>query len=289
MGDFLLDFKRGDERAIVKASEFLRFYEDMRVERYGYPEFTLLLSCADNPQIWSPFSPADQSLLIALCGRIALDQKQWDEASKVEGQGGLACKFISRIYAESGIAGVENLSGNFTIILFDRSAQKLFLVTDRWGLLPSFKFSGAGHLVFGSHPDAVADLVGESHNWDLTSLAEFVLTGKVSAPYTYYSKIKALPVGSTTTVSFDEHAVAGEQSRTYFQFQPRPEPLEKTEELAEQFAAAFRQSIAKRTLPILGKSAVALSGGLDSRTVLCAASDPRALLTFSCYDQENLE
>src|ERR1019366_2153402 len=95
---------------------------------------------------------------------VALDQRQWHSASQIAGQGGLACKFISRAYLASGIAGLESLSGNFVIALFDRPARKLFLVTDRWGLLPAFRCDTGGHLLYGSHPDAIADLAGETRN-----------------------------------------------------------------------------------------------------------------------------
>ena len=289
MGDFLLALGTADDRALGQSAEFLRFYPDMRVDRFAYPEFSLLVTSADAPHLWAPFVSPDNSLLVALCGRVALDQKQWESAAQIAGQGGLACKSIFQLYSTSGIAGLETLSGNFAIALFDRSVRKLFLVTDRWGLLPAFRCDAGGRLLYASHPDALANFVGENRNWDLTSFAEFILTGKLSAPFTYYRKIKALPHASTTTLAFPQNARATEQARSYFHFQPQPQPPEKTEEVAEQFAAAFRQAVAKRTLPLLGKSAIALSGGLDSRTVLCAAPDRQALLSFSFYDQENLE
>src|ERR1039458_3696992 len=129
MGDFLLALGPADDRALGRSAEFLRFYPDMRVDRFAYPEFSLLVTSADDPQLWAPFVSPDNSLLVALCGRVALDQKQWHSASQIAGHGGLACKFISRAYFASGLAGLETLSGNFVIALFDRSARKLFLVT----------------------------------------------------------------------------------------------------------------------------------------------------------------
>jgi asparagine synthase (glutamine-hydrolysing) len=290
MGDFLVSVGAAGDCALSKAAAFLQFYPDMRVNRFDYSEFSLVLSSADREELWAPFVSPDQTLLVALAGRISLDQEQWEAAARVAGQGGLACKCISRLYSASGITAVEALSGNFVILVFDRSAQKMFLVTDRWGLFPAFRFkSTGGRLAFGSHPDALADAVSESRNWDLTSFAEFILTGKLSAPFTYYQQIKALPVACTTTLSFLEQKLSAEQTHTYFQFQPQSEPTEKAEALSERFAVAFRQAVTRRTLPILGRSAVALSGGLDSRTVLCAAPNRQAVLTFTCYDQENRE
>lgn len=290
MGDFLLDVRNRDERTLDQALEFLRFFPDMRGERYEQPEFGLVLSTADNPAIWGSYVSPDASLFIGLCGRVALESKQWGKADRVEGRGGLACKHIARVYREGGIQAVESLSGNFVILLHDRGARKLFLTTDRWGMVPAFRLQGgSGQLLYGSHPDAVADAGGESRNWDLTSFAEFVLAGRLSAPFTYYERIKALPVASTTTLSFTEGGGVVEQTRVYFRLDHQPQTEQHFEELAEQFAAAFRDAVSKRTLPELGGAAVALSGGLDSRTVLGAAANAKELVTFSCYDSENRE
>jgi len=288
MGDFLLDLRPTGSRALG-AGEFLKFYPDMRLDRFEYPEFGLLLSSADQPEIWGPWAAPDQSMLVALCGRLALNQSQWDEAAQHPGPGGLACKYIQQAYLRGGIAAVESLSGNFVILVFDRKAGTLALVTDRWGLVPAFASDAAVARVFSSHPDALADAVGEGRNWDLTSFAEFILTGKLSAPFTYYRRIKALPVAATTTFAFVDGRPTAEQSRRYFDFAPHIQDPSRAEELAEQFAAAFRQAMTKRTLPLVGRSAVALSGGLDSRTVLCAAPNRQDLVTFSCYDEENNE
>ena len=290
MGDFLLDLRKAEERRLNQAAAFLRFYPDMRVEVFEHPGFALSLTSADDPKLWGPYAPPDGSLLAALCGRIALDQKQWDEAAKVEGPGGLACKFIYKTYLQVGLGGIEGLSGNFVVVLYDRSARRLFVVTDRWGLLPAFRFDRGGrHRVYCSHPDALADAVGESRNWNPTSFAEFILTGRLSAPYTYYQQIRALPVASTVSISLGANPEPVEETRSYFQFDAQPQPEDKLDELAEQFAAAFKQAAAKRTLPLLGQSAIGLSGGLDSRTILCACPNREDVLAFSLYDEETPE
>lgn len=290
MGDFLLDVRGTDERALNNAAEFLKFFPDMHVYRFRYPGFGLVLTSADNPKFWAPYTSRDGSVLVTLTGRIALDQTQWNEAEKVEGSGGLACKRIYKSYVDQGITGLHEISGNFAIVLFDRAARKLLIVTDRWGLVPAFKFEGGlGELAYSSHPDALADAVGQSRNWDTTSFAEFILAGRLSAPFTYYRRIKSLPVASVTALSFGADRQVTEQTCAYFELRSRPEPEEKLEELAEEFAAAFKQAVTRRTLPMLGRSAVALSGGLDSRTVLCASPNRKDLITFSFFDEENRE
>jgi asparagine synthetase B (glutamine-hydrolysing) len=290
MGDFLLDLRPSRDGALEKAAEFLKFFPDMEVFQFNYPRFRLVLSLASDPNIWAPYVATDGSMLVALSGRIALDQKDWEEAAGVPGKGGLACKFIYQSYLSRGIAAVEALSGNFVAVVFDRRAGSLFVVTDRWGLFPAFRFdAGGGRLAYGSHPDALADAVGESRNWDLTSFAEFILAGRLSAPFTYYQRLQALPVASTTTLSIPEKDEVKEHTHNHFEFTSRPQPESRFDEIAEHFAVALKRAVRRRTLPVLGRSAIALSGGLDSRTVLSAAPDRKNLISFSLFNEENRE
>lgn len=290
MGDFLLDCRALQPRPVAKAADFLRFFPDMRAEVIHKPGFSLVLSSSDAGELWGPYQVPEGSGLAALSGRISLESAQWLAAHQVPGDGGLACKYIWKAYAEGGLKAVEELSGNYVIVLFDALQNKLHLVTDRWGLFPAFRLEGkANEPVFASHPDALADCAGVSGDWDLTSFAEFVLAGRLSYPFTYYRRIKALPVASTTTVTVSPTTPRVESTRSYFSFEPRPQPAEKFEVLAEALAEGFKQAVAKRSLPSLGPSVVALSGGLDSRTVLCAAPRQQELLTFSCYDEPNRE
>jgi asparagine synthase (glutamine-hydrolysing) len=287
MGDFLLDFRPREKRACEQAGAFLKFFPDMFVENFDYPEFGLVVTSSDDRWIWAPFISTDGSLLVVLSGRVSLEQRDWNAAEKVEGAGGLACKFIADAYRKKGIAGVQALSGNFAILIFDRAARQFFIVTDRWGLFPTFRFASGAALAYGSHADALADAVGERGNWDETSFAEFVLTCRLMAPNTYYARIKAVPVASSITISLQRGV--GEQVRQYFDIAHRPWSENKVEDLAEEFGVAFKKAVTNRTLPFLGRSAVALSGGLDSRTVLCAAANRQDLITFTCYDEKNRE
>lgn len=289
MGDFLLDLRPLPERTLRRAADFLKFFPDMRVERLEYPEFGLVLTAVDEPRLWAPFQSPDGSVLVALCGRVALDQSQWNDASCVRGVGGLACRFIFKCYRQGGVRAACDLSGRFVILICDRSSRKLFLLTDRWGIMPAFTFQLGGGVVFSSHPDALADAVGESRNWDLTSFAEFILTCKLSFPSSYYQRIKAVAQASVTTISLGDRGPRIESTKPYFEFRFTPQPEAELDELLEELVSGVKRAVSKRTLPLLGKFALALSGGLDSRTFLCAMSSREELTVFSFFDEKNRE
>lgn len=289
MGDFLIDFRSPEKRQIPKAAAFLRFFDDLHVEVVDRPEFGLVLTSPDEPRLWGSAWSVDGNVFVGLCGRVSLEQTEWDEANRGNGVGGLACKLIVQRYLEGGIKKVCELSGHFVLLVFDRSVSRFHIVTDRWGIAPAFRCNQDPQLVFSSHPDVLADAAGVSTDWDVTSLAEFVLTAKLSYPFTFYRTLKSLPCASLTTVNLAGERPVVESSTRYFEYRFQPEPEPNVDRLAEELAAGFRKSVRKRTLPLLGRAALALSGGLDSRTLLCAAPEPRSVRSFCCYDEENQE
>ena len=126
-------------------------------------------------------------------------------------------------------------------------------------------------------------------NWDMTSLSEFVMSGNVSFPYTYYSVIRSLQPGTIFTYRLNEQGDISTSSVRYFEFVFEPDTASSLDRIAEELALAIESSVRKRTLPIFGKSAVALSGGLDSRTLLGAIKDRSNVVAFTFFDEENYE
>lgn len=286
MSDFLLDLRDVKQRDPASAVVSLRFFPDLSVHRFERGAFALVLTRSDSPELWAPFESEDQRLLVALAGRVAWDGPQWETAQRMPERGGLACKAIARLYEEGGEDALTRLNGNFALLLHDAPAGKLFLCTDRWGMLPCFRHESGR--VYASHPDALASATGEHNDWDAVSQTEFVMCGRVSAPHTYYRRIKALPPARILTMDLaDLSKPAGE--RVYFQARFEPDRKASIEELAEALGQTFRRAVARRTYPFLGRTAVALSGGLDSRALLSWCSDVDPCVAFCAVDHENQE
>jgi asparagine synthase (glutamine-hydrolysing) len=289
MGDFILNFQPNERRTRASA-EFLKFYSDMSVDRHEDAELSVVATSSDDLSIWGGYSSGDGGVKIWLTGRVGMDASEWESAKSVIGGGGLAGKAIWKRFSAGGISAVAELSGNFVIVVYEVTKGLVHLVTDRWGLVPAFRFvDGSRVVAYSSHPDALADAVGESKNWDKTSFAEFVLTGRLTAPNSYYARIKSLPIASITTLRRVEPGKWISEVREYVDFRSRPESENHLEGLAEDFARAFRVAVSRRTNPLFGRSVIGLSGGLDSRTILCASEHRSSVLAFSCYDTENNE
>src|SRR6266850_850255 len=248
MGDFLLDFRDRSQRC--QSAESLRFYPDMEVDRVARDAFTLFVSRVGRRDLWAPFESPD-GVVVGLAGRLALDASEWESASRVDGEGGLACKAGYQAYRNRGVEGLHGFSGGFAIHLHDPGRQTYHLVTDRAGALPCYSTT-AGELLC-SHPDILAGLLDRTE-WDLTSMAQFIATGVVSFPRSYYRHVTALEFGCIHNFRLNERAPPRRSVSRYENCEP-----------------------------------VGLSGGLDSRAILCGAERHPELFAFCAFDEQNAE
>jgi asparagine synthase (glutamine-hydrolysing) len=289
MSDFFLDFRPLGNRNSGFATKFLRFYEDTEVYAFSEARFSLILTRCDDPKVWAPFvnKIAGSGVLVALVGRIALDRSEWELAEDIDGDGGLACKYIFSKYTQKGISSLFDLNGNFTVLIYDQRQEVFHIITDRCGMALAYSTTSESFPVYSSHPDLLAKTTGQSEEFDETSLAQFLMTGSLTPPNTYYRRISVLESGSNYSVSLESSKILINQKKHFsFQFSPS---LASEDKLAAQFSEAFINAVRRRSLPLFGTTAVALSGGLDSRTILSMMNDPFNARVFSLFDEENIE
>ncbi len=288
MPDFLLDTRPLDLRPPIGVAQNLTWTGRIRSRTWDRPEFRLTVTWAEPDALWRPWTRPEGSL-IAVVGFLALDEQEWAAAEREqppEAEGGLAASAAWHRYTASGTEAWDAWSGNCAILLYDASAGRLYLRTDPAGCFPVFACSTQGYWIAGSHPDVLATAAGRAHRLDQVSLAEFILTSTVTPPLTYYEGIEGIAPGTVTTFDLRTRQL---ECRKYFTLDYQPDRHASEEVLADALAEAWKTAVRRRTLPRLGRVAVALSGGLDSRLILgCMPQAPRAL-AFTCYDGPNRE
>jgi asparagine synthetase B (glutamine-hydrolysing) len=290
MSDFYLDFRPSQERDSDRAASFLRFFPDIQVVRIEETGFSLVLTRCDDLKIWGPYRSIDNKIFVALAGRIALESEDWENAKHLPGNGGLVCKAIYELYKGHGISGLRELNGSFIVMVFDNELKQFFIISDRSGMFPFFRLiSKKGPPLFSSHPDLLASLSQASGGYDLTSLAEFAMTGQITYPNTYHQGVKAAEFASIHTIDLKGVSPSYQGSEQYFHLNYKPEDSGSRLDLSERLAGAFKNAMRRRTYSQLGTSAIGLSGGLDSRMILCACPDPSQIRAYCFYDEENLE
>lgn len=283
MGDFLLDLRTRGERC--KDPSSFQYFDGIFIDKIESEKWTLLYSRVGPENLWAPFE-SDLGVIIVVVGQTNLTESELEVANNLPGKGGLACKALFQRYIKRGTDGFSNVDGSCVIFIFEPAKEQIHLITDMSGAYPCFAWepsSGAG--VYSSHPDFLARSVGEDRNWDHISLAEFLITGRVSAPYSYYKSVRGLELGSVHSISLKtgQRYTRRLHDPANFAIAKNPDP----DELARELAGAIHRATQRAVSPRLGRTAVALSGGLDSRTILCCS--PEGVLVFCAIDEENTE
>jgi len=290
MGDFFLDLRLSPERQLARAVDTLRFSGETSAVVIEESSFGLVMTFTGEPGLWAPYRAPDGST-IAIAGRVALDEDQWKEGEAIPGPGGIASKALYAIFRKRGLGGVEDIGGNRVVLVYDAPKGCLHLVADPVGAFPAFSVESAdpNKVMFGSHPDVLAKAAGEGQNLDEVSMTEFLLTSTVTPPFTYYRPIRFVSHGTTTTIKLVPGCKPEINIRQYFEINLQSDASQTEDDLADELAQAFRVAVRRRTLPRLGRTAVALSGGLDSRALLACVENKEQVFAFCCYNEPNRE
>ena len=179
-------------------------------------------------------------------------------------------------YAEWGTAALERFNGIFAFAIWDKRAQRLWLVRDRLGVKPLYYSTQGGLLRFGSEVKAIlADPTFERRP-NRTGLDSFLSFGFIPAPETGFEDIRQLPPASELIVEDGRLKL-----RQYWQLtmgEANYTADEAQELFAEKFAKAVRQQLVS-DVPLGGF----LSGGVDSAAVVAEMqrASSQKIRTFS--------
>jgi len=186
---------------------------------------------------------------------------------------------ILHIYKDEGEACVQRLRGMFAFALWDRSRQRLLLARDRLGIKPLYYAITDRELLFASEIKAIlaADCLRPELNEDI--LPEYLATGFVSGPETFFRGIRKLLPGRTLTWSRAE----GVRESRYWQ--PPASSVQSAGSLEAQSAelrSRLRDAVRSHLMSDVPVG-LFLSGGIDSTGLgaLMASMVKEPIKTFS--------
>jgi asparagine synthase (glutamine-hydrolysing) len=175
---------------------------------------------------------------------------------------------IVAAYQSFGDGFVDRIDGDFAIAVFDGRRSRLLLARDRLGMRPLCYTRTKGAFLFGTDAKALLAYPGIEAAPDDTALADFVLYFLAADSWTrtFFRNIHSLPPGHLLIADADGVAV-----RRYFEFDTSarlrlPDIRAYAAALHDVFTASVRKRL-RSERPV----AVALSGGLDSSYIFCAA------------------
>ena len=167
---------------------------------------------------------------------------------------------IVHMYEEEGERCVERLQGMFAFALWDRPRGRLLLARDRLGIKPLYYACTDDELLFASEIKAI--LAGGSVRPALNEaiLPEFLATGFVAGPETFFRGVRKLPPGRTLSWSRAE----GFAERRYWRLPADLDESPKTlEERASEVRARLETAVRSHLMSDVPLG-LFLSGGIDS-------------------------
>ena len=197
----------------------------------------------------------------------------------IAGAGGVAGRCLER-YADRGVASLEDLNGQFNIVVSDARARTLLLANDRFAARPLYYHATRDRLRWSSQ---VRGLLAPDVPRRLSErgMHQFFMFQTILDDGTLLEDVRALPPAGALTYRDGATQIARYWTLSYREATPRP-PRQHAEELA----GVLRQAI-DRSLRTAARAGILLSGGLDSRAIVACAPSPLGAVTIA--DFENTE
>lgn len=192
---------------------------------------------------------------------------------------------IVHLYEEYGEHFVSELNGMFAIALFDSMQRKLLIVRDRMGIKPLFYYLDSGKLAFASEIKSILCFPGISREINPESMIDFLSLYYVIAPSTLFKGINQLMPGEIGIISTEDGRFL---KRTYWKINIEPDDLLSEREILGDIETIMSDSVKSHLISDVPVG-IALSGGMDSSSLLAIATDyldHKPLKTFSaCFDE----
>ena len=184
-------------------------------------------------------------------------------------------------YVEWGDEFIEHIDGMFAIAIWDGGLRKLKLFRDRPGIKPLYYFHDGRRFAFASELKAIEIAFGvNALEVDETALYDFLGYRYVPTPKTLYRNCFKLPPAHT--LSFDPAKGSIDGPRPYWRIDVPPNPRNRSlDDCCEELRSLVEDSVRDQMIADVPLGFF-LSGGVDSSTVVAAASNAGSdVSTFS--------
>lgn len=176
---------------------------------------------------------------------------------------------VLHLYQELGIDFCRHLTGMFAFTLYDRRADKVWVVRDPYGIRPLFFMQARNRLYFGSEIKAFLDLPDCRRDVDLEGLFHYFTLAYIPGRHTPFLSIEELPGGHLLEIDLSKGSCS---EKEYYSVGYAPERGRSEKEWAELLYQQMRDSV-RRNLITDAPLGVTLSGGFDTSSILALARE----------------
>jgi asparagine synthase (glutamine-hydrolysing) len=204
---------------------------------------------------------------------------------------------ILAAYHEWGEACLQKFNGMFALAIYDRRENTLFLARDRFGVKPLYMMENGRGFAFASEIKQFTTLEGFRARLNAPRLRDFFLSGVMDhTQETFFEGVRQLRGGESALVDLKRWRPGEPVAVRRWHDLPSPDTVHMPmEEAVSRFEALMRDSVRLRLRADVSVGSC-LSGGLDSSTIVCLASELRGGNTglghhaFTCaFDDPGLD
>lgn len=180
---------------------------------------------------------------------------------------------IPKMFREKGEKIFEVFEGEFVLLFYDKEKNILFIINDPFGLRRCYYSIFQNRLLISTETKAIANII--KPKFDEKTVYGMIRFRRVFSDRTIFEEIRRLMPGNIIKYDRNTNRI---ETKSYYQYQYKPENRSE-EEIAKEVATLFKKALDKR---IKGnkKTAIALSGGLDSRSMTILAKS-KNISTFT--------
>jgi asparagine synthase (glutamine-hydrolysing) len=243
------------------------------------------------PNYWRYSTSVEVGLTCLVAGRLVLDSATENMLDEFPSNFSITKFFLDKWITQDKNKFSDVINGAGIVFIYDETSKKLYFWTDCLGFYPIYFWSGGDKFIISSNADLMAEILDDysiSLQIDKHTIAEFLMTGTASQPYTYWTDICQLDSGMFYELKVNRSELS---KRKYWQppFLSGQTYISKKIDAVDYLTDVLRKSIHRRTGKSSGNVGVMLSAGADSRLALFASRYPDRVSCFTFYDDVNSE
>ena len=178
---------------------------------------------------------------------------------------------ILHAWEQWGVKCLQRFNGMFAILLLDQGKKELYAIRDRFGVKPLYYYKGTNATYLASEIKQIRTSPDYQFDMNIPIARQFLATGAVDhTEDTFDKNIKQLHCGNYLRIDLSKDTVEPEIVQWYTLSPKRWRG--SFEEAAEQFRHLLTDAVSLRLRSDV-KVGTALSGGLDSSSIVCIAAD----------------
>ena len=219
-----------------------------------------------------PMHSADKRISVVYNGEIYNYLELKEELADYPFRSNCDTEVIIAAYLKWGIQCVERFNGMFSIALYDRDTQDIYLVRDRIGKKPLYYWYEDQNLVFASELKPIMKCPGFAGEIEKRVLSRYLFQQYVNAPESIYKSVYKVEPGAILHFSRGEINTWKYWDIKKVYHESMKNPIESYEEAKKQLKEALRKSVKARMIADVPLGSF-LSGGYDSSLVTAIAQE----------------